>query len=72
MKLHLPKINLKSNRSSSVKFTKIPDYVVKLRLKEEEKKANTSLSVKNYLPSIQNPYEKKKKYNFSKYLFKYK
>ena len=60
MKLHLPKINLKSNRSSSVKFTKIPDYVVKLRLKEEEKKANTSLSVKNYLPSIQNPFEKKK------------
>jgi hydroxymethylpyrimidine pyrophosphatase-like HAD family hydrolase len=60
MKLYLPKINLNSHRSSSVKFTKIPDYVAKLRLKEEEKKANTSLSVKNYLPSIQNPFEKKK------------
>ena len=60
MKLSLPKIDTNSHRSSSVKFTRIPDYVVKLRLKKEEKKTNISLSVKNYLPSIQNPFEKKK------------
>jgi hypothetical protein len=60
MKLSLPSIESSfSQRSSSVNFTKIPDYVAKLRLKNKEKK-NTSLSVKNSLPSIKSPFEKKK------------